>query len=494
MRVTPRVSPTPHNKRPARGHVRRRALDEVDEFLIWCCEDCFWSAYHEDYSTWWPPESVEAALRSCFAEVFSRSPPLRVPLMTARTEDAPAASSPTDDVPKALFDHVDTMLGVARRASDEHAARWEALRPSLVAARVRFDRATGGRFEGTSAALFAKLFAPFWVRAVEAWEPPPEGTPDGLLGSLVAHLFVRYPVPGALRRVWVDASAADLKWVCWYILFAQGGSLRRAARDFGWAIPSGFVERFARAPDGLDPPAACRYAEVMRLGGEVTDFERLQRDEGWRVDPTERSSGLLSQGWEAFERGRDDVTEVRACWYDAVPWLARHREALTDGEAAAILAWFLHAVTERRRWAGDPLPSWRSVRPQEVLDALAQQRLWALRLGGPQAPWRARGWDWTTEDGWEVVELVSVTELAAEGAAMQHCVGGYGPRCGAGLSAIFSLRFEGERRATVELDPRGAHLIQVRGRMNAAVDDAVHGLVARWLAGVRAQFEGTPRR
>ena len=51
-----------------------------------------------------------------------------------------------------------------------------------------------------------------------------------VVSSLVEHLFARFPAPASLQRAWRVESDASLKWICWYILFAQGGSLHRAAR------------------------------------------------------------------------------------------------------------------------------------------------------------------------------------------------------------------------------------------------------------------------
>ncbi|MBL8799548.1 MAG: hypothetical protein JNM56_37040 [Planctomycetia bacterium] len=69
------------------------------------------------------------------------------------------------------------------------------------------------------------LFAPFWIRSPRTW--------DGGKTSLVNHLLVRYDVPRFLDDCWFDLPGhATLKWLSWFILLAQGGSLKRAATFF----------------------------------------------------------------------------------------------------------------------------------------------------------------------------------------------------------------------------------------------------------------------
>ncbi len=77
------------------------------------------------------------------------------------------------------------------------------------------------------------LFAPFWIRSPRRWA--------GGKVSLVDHLLVRYEVPRFLYPEWSGVPGFPrLKWLCWFILFAQGGSLRRAAGLFGWNIVGRF--------------------------------------------------------------------------------------------------------------------------------------------------------------------------------------------------------------------------------------------------------------
>lgn len=91
-----------------------------------------------------------------------------------------------------------------------------------------------------------------------------------------------------------------------------------------------------------------------------------------------------------------------------------------------------------------------------------------------------------TQDGYEIVPLVTEIMLGNEGAAMGHCVGGYSSHCRSGQSRIFSVRKKGISKATVEI---GAgtnsgewRMRQIRGPENANVSDRLATIGNRILA------------
>lgn len=73
------------------------------------------------------------------------------------------------------------------------------------------------------------------------------------------------------------------------------------------------------------------------------------------------------------------------------------------------------------------------------------------------------------------VELDCGFLLAEEGLEQRHCIGTYVNACSSGASRVFSLRCNGRRTATLELqrDPGGSwRLVQIRGKANSVVRDA----------------------
>lgn len=85
------------------------------------------------------------------------------------------------------------------------------------------------------------------------------------------------------------------------------------------------------------------------------------------------------------------------------------------------------------------------------------------------------------EAGWRLVNLENAQELKEEGAALQHCVGGYGGLCISGESHILSLRKEGRPFATLELGMANSkvHIKQYHGARNSAPDESQQK-VAQW--------------
>jgi len=67
---------------------------------------------------------------------------------------------------------------------------------------------------------------------------------------------------------------------------------------------------------------------------------------------------------------------------------------------------------------------------------------------------------------------------------MEHCVGGYISICFEGHSVIFSLRSEGHRIATIEVDPLTRDVVQMQGRFNAEPRKSHLSVVKKWMADI----------
>jgi hypothetical protein len=304
------------------------------------------------------------------------------------------------------------------------------------------------------------LFAPFWLRSPRTW--------NGANVSLVDHLFVRYDVPDFLYAEWSrEPGFSRLKWLCWLILLAQGGSLRRAAGLFRWNIPGRFEHYLRTAHAAASPTEACAFAQIMRLGGSPIDCRRILSNPAFVVDTTE-SSGNDSQAvfWEATVR-----------------WIIAHRTALADEECERILSWAMHEYTEAERRGGQAY-SWKG----RSLPAVLRRSLdYQRQLERPWScySWQRHGWDWRPSDsaldGWSFVDLTSGEELFREGQAMRHCVSGYAAYCAAGRSAIVSVRFNDARRLTVEIAPATGRVVQAKGACNRPANIDEQSAIRCWL-------------
>jgi hypothetical protein len=307
------------------------------------------------------------------------------------------------------------------------------------------------------------LFSPFWLR------PPMRRSGEDEV-SLLKHLFVRHDVPEFLYREWFREEAIPrFKWLCWFILLGQGGSLKRAAEHFAWDLPNRFPHFLRDAPSDSSPTEACLFAEVKRLGGSERDFRRVMANPAFVIDPTEISA-----------------TESHAqFWRETIRWLIAHGNAITDDECELILGWAMHEYTEaeqsRRRF------SWKGRRVRAVLDKSRQYRREVERPWSNYR-WQKHGWDWQLEDPidgkWLFVELISGEDLYAEGREMHHCVASYAARCAGGFSAIVSIRHNDMQRLTVEIHPRTRQVIQARGAYNRPVNAKEKVAISRWLKDV----------
>ncbi|MCB1211988.1 MAG: PcfJ domain-containing protein [Verrucomicrobiales bacterium] len=173
----------------------------------------------------------------------------------------------------------------------------------------------------------------------------------------------------------------------------------------------------------------------------------------------------------------------------------RHEAALPPERFNEVLDWANHRFTEGQRKSGSPF-QWKGRSPASVLRMaadyreeirLAEERARAdrqQRRAGQPVTWHSHGWDWqSTEENdtvWSAHELLSRHDLAEEGSAMHHCVAMYAGRCAQGQCAIFSIRRNGSRVLTVELELPGRKLCQVRGPYNRSATESELQIVGRW--------------
>jgi hypothetical protein len=317
--------------------------------------------------------------------------------------------------------------------------------------------------EGQALVTNLCLFAPFWIRSPRTW--------IGGKTSLIDHLLVRYDVPRFLYREWSEQSDFPrLKWFCWFILLAQGGSLRRAAGLFDWNIFGRFEHYLRMASPGATPKEACTVAQVMRMGGLAVDCRRILSNPAFVVDTTEAPNG------ESFLE----------FWEEVVCWIIAHSADLTDEQCERILAWVMHEHTEGERRDSQPF----SMRKRGLRPTLQRSLEYQRQLERPWScySWQQHGWDWKPVDpaldGWSFVEVTTGEELYREGQAMRHCVSGYAGWCVAGHSAIVSMRFEDARRITVEIDLATGVVSQARGTCNRPASSEEERVIRLWMEAI----------
>ena len=79
-----------------------------------------------------------------------------------------------------------------------------------------------------------------------------------------------------------------------------------------------------------------------------------------------------------------------------------------------------------------------------------------------------------------IQELLTTKQLNDEGKAMKHCVASYSYSCSSGRCAIYSLKVNCDRKATIEVDPRNRQINQVRAKYNAKPDPVSSRVIHAW--------------
>jgi hypothetical protein len=293
--------------------------------------------------------------------------------------------------------------------------------------------------------------------------PGATGHPLRVVDSLARHLLGRYPGPRFLASVWFGAgSARERVRREWFVAQARGRPLRTLA------LPIVMTRRmrhvFLGTPDHLSLDHGFRRAEVIGLGG----------------DPT------LAAAVIATRLGHDFAH--RAFWRGVIEWLVACGD---DLDLAQVRPFVEYAHGSRL-----------SLRGRSYASVVQAAAMWPPRpapaVPSPWLRWPRSRWSelvHSDEDArWRLVELLDSIQLFDEGRAMRHCVASYAARCARGDSTIWSLRCDERSVLTIEVEPRAATIVQVRGVANArTVDARPRELLRHWAARERLGFAESVR-
>jgi hypothetical protein len=260
----------------------------------------------------------------------------------------------------------------------------------------------------------------------------------------------------------------------WYIEHSRG----RRFRDL--RLPIAMSRRmehvFLRSPDHVSLEVALRRAEVIGLGGSPALADAITATQlGHRFDRPELWRGAIA--W------------LIACGDEVdVSWVKPVIDHIQRATAPVRLAG--RCFEDVRREAD----AYRAPRPP----VLVAPRGWRDPRRSPVVQtWPRSPWNPATLTGaggqWRVIELTDSTQLALEGRALNHCVRLYDRRCVSGRSRIWSLRrisAEGNDASvlTIEIDPKTATIVQLRGRYNARAAGEPLALVRTWVGRERLRI------
>lgn len=317
--------------------------------------------------------------------------------------------------------------------------------------------------------LYSILFSLFWIRSPREFRYE-DLDKQNLEQALIDYLFVKYPVPQFLYKAFNNVASENIKWISWFIIIGQGGSLHKFASTFDWIIAKKFPHYLQNVPPDFTLIEGCMYAEILRLGGSRKEFDRLRLNHTFTLDPTS-SDSLMKGTFLPF-------------WQDVVKWLTKNRESITNENANQILDWGLHRFIEANRF-GQPFSlTGRSV--ARVLEDTAQYlHAIARSYDFYKVSWKKHNLDWECIDSssqtWSFVELASSLELLEEGRAMHHCVHTYTRYCVIGYIAIISLKCNSARHITIELNLTNKKIAQAKGHGNRQATSQEQIIIDKWL-------------
>lgn len=352
--------------------------------------------------------------------------------------------------------------------SEEKGATREALYRLLsrcVDRNVNFSR---GRMTGhrsfANALKGLAYFHEFWIRPVEEWKPTSHNV-FRQFNSLARHLFAKYHVPVFMDEAFYTGNAIHQDW---FIHLGSGGNIRTAPK-----LPIPLTKKSAHhmmlAPDDYDIPAAIRWGQIRAMGGD----ERLIR---------------------AYLKTRMGTNFTNdAFWSSVIQWFMTN--PMLDTNMYAPLVDYIHnqrfiaSVPTTNGPLVPPQPN-MSMKKRDVDATIKAMEEWHKRTGREQRAANVKCWnssgipEFHYQEGGDrlftIMELLSANELKKEGAAMSHCVGSYATSCLSGRISIWSLRENGERLLTIEVDNSIKTIRQARGRFNEKPTHKAHSIMSRW--------------
>lgn len=333
----------------------------------------------------------------------------------------------------------------------------------IVAARAP-KLLTAGEFVRPS---LCRLAAATWVRPLKSWVPSGKAS-DARMRSLIDHLWVEFPVPRFLYRVFdLEPCVATDRLIRFFRHVASGGSAYKAVKAKFLPVP--FTKRmthlFMQARAGDTIVEAVRRAQVVSFDGSAQLLSRLL---GTRL-------GRELQDDEAF-------------WMTVIQWFCQQATAPVASEQIGPLVDFIaHLRTMHPNFAiagRSPLAllermgRWRQHRAQteKLVGTVFQPS--GLKAGHWHIRRRVGGN--ATRECWTIDEVLTSKDLAEEGRAMRHCAYSRGPFIESGNASLWSVRLGGERAVTVEVARQTRRIVQVRGAFNRFASLTELAQLRRW--------------
>lgn len=316
-----------------------------------------------------------------------------------------------------------------------------------------------------------------WIREPETWSCKSKD-PWLQFKSLAKHLLTEYKVPEFLYKAFFGSCAMyrdKHREIDWFIKIGQGHNIRKSKTPIH--MTKKMAHAFLSAPDSLTPYEAIRWCQVVGLGGSPRLAHAIAQSRlGSHFENEEFWSTVIH--W-FVNCGMFNLEVI-----DPVIDYIRNQKYCIPG------AYYENGI----RIIPDAPPQPNLSMKGRTLDAtIRQMEEWHTQTSMLKSQ-RQQNWGRSTieplenyqeGDGanlknWEIVELTTAKALSEEGLAMRHCVATYASSCVAGHEAIFSMRCNGKRIATISVELRTKRITEARGKFNAKLEHHAKRILKMW--------------
>jgi hypothetical protein len=326
--------------------------------------------------------------------------------------------------------------------------------------------------------VILKIFSyrDWFIRDWRSWAPKSHNK-SKQVSSIVRYLFTQYDIPKFMDSAWVSSSPGD-KFIDWFFEMGNGTNIRKC-KDLPFPLTKKMAHAFLQAPDYCSIPEAFNWSRVITLGGDERLFKALgeSRIYGWKDHHF--IEGVIRFFVDNPMLDRVHVGPI-VDYIDQQKY--RHRDVVVDGVLTRV-------------GAEQPNFSMTGRSPEALLNQVDR---WHNQLGkerkGNSLTWVKSPYpDFELTEGqehtpsfrrWQIRELMSSSELRADGRAMRHCVASYAHSCAKRSTSIWSLTLTSvkghENMTTVEVDLRNRMIVQARKRNNERPTKKEWDILSRW--------------
>jgi hypothetical protein len=301
-------------------------------------------------------------------------------------------------------------------------------------------------------------------RDVKDWKPKGKGR-DSQFVSLAEHLLALYPMPKFLWSAFWEPDAEKLRGLV--IRIAGGESFAKMCHkgDFPLALTKKQCHAFLKSTSDYSFMSALRKVQVQTYDGEPR----------------------LHQAWMMREIGRRLHNKAdEAFWDSVISWFAKN-PMLDLEQLGPLMDYIQHRRREDTNF---------SMKGRSVLAMLRGMEEWHGELqrvkefkahNYDSSGFKAERYDFKkrlktghVHETWTIEEILSSSELAAEGKAHKHCVYSYSHSIANGQVSIWSMKCNGERMITIEVLNRSKMIVQARGKYNRQTTAEEFRIIQRW--------------